>query len=255
MRKSHINTISIREIKSSFKRFITIVLMSLLGVGTFVGLSATAPDMINSLDKYYDKQDFYDIKILSTLGISENMINTIKNIDGVESISGSYSNDYVVNIGDKETIVKIMSIPESINKIELLDGELPKEKNEILLETLMLENLNVKIGDYISYENENKSSVLKVVGEVKSPIYITGFKAMPDRGNTNIGTGKINFYGYADSAMVKGIVAIILSMVEGKSLDEIKNMDMESEFKSLNLNFGASRLNGIHSMINFFKKL
>lgn len=63
------------------------------------------------------------------------------------------------------------------------------------------------------------------------------------------------FYGYADSAMVKGIVAIILSMVEGKSLDEIKNMDMESEFKSLNLNFGASRLNGVQSMINFFKKL
>ena len=63
------------------------------------------------------------------------------------------------------------------------------------------------------------------------------------------------FYGYADSAMVKGIVAIILSMVNGKSIDEIKNMDMETEFKSLNLNFGASRLNGIQSMIKFFKKL
>ena len=64
-----------------------------------------------------------------------------------------------------------------------------------------------------------------------------------------------SFYGYADSAMVKGIVAIILSMIEGKSISEIKNMDMASEFQSLNLNFGASRLNGVQSMINFFKKL
>lgn len=63
------------------------------------------------------------------------------------------------------------------------------------------------------------------------------------------------FYGVADSMMVRGIVAIILSMVDGKSVDEIKNMDLLTEFNSLNLNFGASRLNGIESMVNFFKKL
>jgi cysteine desulfuration protein SufE len=66
---------------------------------------------------------------------------------------------------------------------------------------------------------------------------------------------KDRFYGYADSAMVRGIVAIILSMVDGKNIEEIKNMDMLKEFQSLNLNFGASRLNGIQSMINFFRKL
>ena len=54
------------------------------------------------------------------------------------------------------------------------------------------------------------------------------------------------FYGFADSAMVRGIVAIILAMVDGKSTEEIKNMDMVTEFQSLNLNFGASRLNGVH---------
>lgn len=63
------------------------------------------------------------------------------------------------------------------------------------------------------------------------------------------------FYGFADSAMVRGIVAIFMAMVDGKSVDEIKNIDMESEFKDLNLNFGASRLNGINSMIRFFKNL
>ena len=63
------------------------------------------------------------------------------------------------------------------------------------------------------------------------------------------------FYGVADSMMVRGIVAIILAMVDGKTIDEIKKFDFDAEFNSLNLNFGASRLNGIQSMISFFKNL
>ena len=63
------------------------------------------------------------------------------------------------------------------------------------------------------------------------------------------------FYGRADSMMVRGIVAIILSMVDGKTVEQIKQMDLNAEFNSLNLNFGAGRLNGIQSMISFFKNL
>ncbi len=63
------------------------------------------------------------------------------------------------------------------------------------------------------------------------------------------------FYGFADSAMVRGIVAIILAMVDGKSDAEIKKFDFDVEFKGLDLNFGAARLNGIQSMISFFKNL
>ena len=66
---------------------------------------------------------------------------------------------------------------------------------------------------------------------------------------------KDTFYGMADSAMVRGIVALILSMIEGKSVTEIRNFDFDKEFKELNLNFGASRLNGIQSMISFFRNL
>ena len=66
---------------------------------------------------------------------------------------------------------------------------------------------------------------------------------------------KNRFYVVADSAMVRGIVAIILAMVDGKSIDKIKKFDFDGEFRELNLNFGASRLNGIQSMISFFKNL
>ena len=63
------------------------------------------------------------------------------------------------------------------------------------------------------------------------------------------------YYGVADSMMVRGIVAIILAMVAGKTHEEIRNLDLLNEFNSLNLHFGASRLNGIQSMISFFHNL
>lgn len=63
------------------------------------------------------------------------------------------------------------------------------------------------------------------------------------------------FYGVADSAIVRGIVAIIIAMVDGKSADEIKKMDVDNEFKSLGLGLGAGRLNGVNSMIRFLQNL
>ena len=197
MIRNKIHTISFREIKSSFRRFLTIVLMSMLGVGTFVGLSATAPDMINSLDKYYDNQNFYDIKILSTLGISDSIINHVKKIDGVKDVYGVYSKDVIADINKKDSIVKVISINDKINKIEILNGRLPKEKDEIVVDSLALSINKVNIGDTIFFYDEAfNASKYKIVGEVKSPIFITAFKAMPDRGITNLGNGKILYYAY-----------------------------------------------------------
>ena len=64
-----------------------------------------------------------------------------------------------------------------------------------------------------------------------------------------------NFFGVADSAIVRGIVAIMLSIVDGKSPAQIKNMPIDKMFSDLNLNLGAARLNGVNSMIRFFKNL
>lgn len=64
-----------------------------------------------------------------------------------------------------------------------------------------------------------------------------------------------NFFGTADSMMVRGIVAIILSMVDGHTADEIRNMPLETWFGDLKINIGAARLNGVNSMIRFLKNL
>jgi len=64
-----------------------------------------------------------------------------------------------------------------------------------------------------------------------------------------------NFYGRADSAIVSGVVAVLLAMVDGKTPGQIKNMDLVDEFYSLNLALGAARLSGLNSMISFLKNL
>ncbi len=63
------------------------------------------------------------------------------------------------------------------------------------------------------------------------------------------------FYAMADSAMVRGIVAILIAMVDGKSVEQIKQLDIIGEFNRLNLNLGAGRLNGLNSMVRFFHNL
>ena len=63
------------------------------------------------------------------------------------------------------------------------------------------------------------------------------------------------FYGRADSALVRGIVAIMIAMVDGKTPDEIKKMDLGQMFSSLDINLGAGRLNGVNSMIRFLHNL
>ena len=64
-----------------------------------------------------------------------------------------------------------------------------------------------------------------------------------------------NFYGRADSAIVRGLVAIITAMVDGKTPAQIKEMDLSGMFSELNINLGAGRLNGVNSMFRFLKNL
>lgn len=63
------------------------------------------------------------------------------------------------------------------------------------------------------------------------------------------------FWARADSGIVRGMVAVLLAMIDGKTIDEIKNMDLAKEFSSLNLALGAGRLSGLNSMISFLQNL
>ena len=193
----------IKEIKISYKRFISILLIVLLGVGFFAGLRASSPDMKKTLDVYFDEQNVMDIQVISTLGLTDDDIEAISKLENVEAVEGTYQTDAAVTVGDEEVIVKLETYSNNINKLELVDGRFPENENECVVEAEFLENTKHSIGDSIEIEVENitnddgeeekvlKENKVTIVGSVKSPMYIS-----TDRGSTKLGSGVINYYMY-----------------------------------------------------------
>ena len=193
---------SIKEIKNSYKRFISIMVMALLGVGFFAGLRATSPDMIDTIDTYFKEQNVYDIQVISTLGLTNEDIDALKNVEGVEDVYATYSQDGLIELEDKEIVSKIMCV-EDINKPKLIEGNLPQNINECVVEESFLTGTGKKIGDTITLEIEKqensngdeieylKQKELKIVGTVQSPLYIS-----LDRGTSSLGSGEINYFIY-----------------------------------------------------------
>ena len=197
MKKNRLNTNSIRTIKKAFPRFLSLIVMSLLGVMVFVGLLATSPDMLATLDNYYDKQNVYDLKILSTMGLIEDDIESLKKIKNVKEVEGSYSTDILLSSDNNEYVVNISSLPRKINAIELVKGKLPTKDNEIVVEANFITKTKYKIGDTITVDTDNlKNRELTIVGTVTSPLYFNQTNLSQTRGTSSLGTGTVNYYSY-----------------------------------------------------------
>ncbi len=192
------------EIKARKKIFISIMFMSLLGVGFFAGIKATSPAMKDTIDSYYQELNMYDIELMSSLGINDDVLDKIKEIPNVESVSGIMTSDVIASYNDKKAVLKVHSITDDINKLHLVEGRLPENSLECVLdERFKKSNLEFRIGDYIEIDNNLfKNKKLKVVGIVNSPIYISAV-----RGSTTLGTGTIDYFMYVpkDNFMVQNI--------------------------------------------------
>lgn len=188
-----INKESLVSISKTKKRFISILLIVLLGVGFFGGIKATSPDMKDTMDKYYKETNFMDFNLKSTWGIrDEDLVYFEKEGYAVET---GYSIDAIVEV-DTEKVAKILSYDESdkINKIVLIEGRFPESENECVVEFNQKEN--IKIGDMIKVDSSNlKEKELKVVGFVKSPIY-----SSIEHGTTSLLNGTISFFMYVVEA-------------------------------------------------------
>src|SRR5699024_8709030 len=133
----------------------------------------------------------------------EEDIEALKKVDGVENVNGSYSSDAIVNVGDEEVVVKIETITNEINNLEIIEGNLPQNENECVVEKAFLEGTNHKIGDQIVINAENnvddernekkiiKNNTVTIVRTIKSLTYISR-----DRETTKLGSGSINYYMY-----------------------------------------------------------
>ena len=196
-RKNRLLTNNIRTIKKNFPRFLSLIIMSILGVLVFVGLQATSPDMLKTLDKFLDEYNTYDINITSSMGLDDNDIQKLKEIDEIEDIEPQYSEDVLIKKDDSEYVLKISSLPSKINKIELIKGKLPSSNNEIVVEENFLSKLGYKLNDKIKIENENfNEQELTIVGTIRSSLYFNNVKINQSRGTTTIGTGTVNYYSY-----------------------------------------------------------
>lgn len=179
------------SIKQTFNRFISILVIVLLGVGFFTGIRETSPNMKDSLDAYFKKENVYDISLMSTWGITDDEINDLKNKG--YNVEGSYSFDTLIHIDD-DYVAKVHSYDKNatMNKLVVTEGRLPHSNNECVIE----KNKDVghyKLGDKITIDDDIlKEKELTIVGFVKSPLYVS-----LERGSTKLLNGKVNFYMYS----------------------------------------------------------
>ena len=145
---------NLKTIKRTKRRFISILIMAFLGVGFYAGLVASSPDMLDSLDRYADTSNLYDINIISTLGLTDDDINEIKKIDGIESVYGIQTKDSLTKVEDKESICKVIEYNENINTPELIEGNVPQNSDECIIDRNIQKSQNIKIGDYIDIKED-----------------------------------------------------------------------------------------------------
>lgn len=218
-----LNKDTLKEIINTKKRFISILLIVLLGVGFFAGIKVTSPDMQKIVDSYFDDTDTMDIEVISTLGLTDDDIQEIKNIEGVENVVGAYSKDVLINANDKEFVVKVHNLSYDMNRVLLQEGRMPESDDECVVETSFLKGTSKNIGDTILLEESQddttqmlKNTEVKIVGTVASPLYISR-----ERGSTKLASGKINYYIYVpETAFSSDIYTeIYLTVKDAKKQD------------------------------------
>lgn len=155
-----------REIKYTFNRYVSILLIVALGVAFLAGIRATCPDMKLSLDYYLDQSDFMDLRVLSTLGLTDDDLQAISSIEGVKAVEGAYSYDAEVIGENAKWILRFLSEPQNVNKISLVEGRDIENPDECIVDRLMIDKDGYQIGDQLTVtaagKDENVSDTLSV---------------------------------------------------------------------------------------------
>ena len=170
---------SFRKIWKSKGRFLSLILIVILGTSFFAGVRETASDMIKTLDNYYDETNLYDFKIVSTMGLTDDDIASLEEIEGIKKVEGTYSFDTLID----GNAVKVSALSD-ISEVTLVDGRMPKNNNECLGEEGYY-----NIGDTIKIEDDTylESNTCEVVGTINSSSYI-----YENKGISTVGDGKLD---------------------------------------------------------------
>ena len=191
-------TDTFREIKNTRSRFISLMVLSALAVCFLAGLRATEPDMKNSADIYLDRQKLMDLRIVGTLGLTEQDAVALEQQPGVKVVERAYTVDALLHLPENDYIIKALSYTSTpgLNAPRMVEGRMPDRANECLVEPLLLQETGLNIGDAItldtgkgSFENALPSPTFTIVGTANSPLYVG-----VERGSSSLGTGKVSAF-------------------------------------------------------------
>lgn len=189
---------TLREIKGTKSRFLSIFLICVIGVGFFSGVRATCNDMKTSADDYYDRHNLFDLRAVSTFGLTDGDKSAIESVLPEDcSVYTSKYTDLAVERGDNEYLTRVYSkLPDSINTPVILEGRDIENEGECLISCNMLHE-TINVGDTITLvdlaeadEFPLKRAEYTVVGRYNSPMYVS----MSQRGSTTIGDGALDAF-------------------------------------------------------------
>lgn len=207
---------SLREIIYSKGRFISIVLIILLGTLLYVGIKATGPILNHSASQFVDKQELSNLQIISTGGLTKEDEKLAETVPNAEVESG-YQLFYADS--DKNQVVKLYSYDKDNQQNQLIvkSGHLPKKDNEIVLdEKAKKEGYRLNQMYKIDQPDQLKRKNFKIVGFAQSPVYIS----TEERGLSNVGNGSVDFFAYLPennfSSEIKSVIYLRFSNVDGK---------------------------------------
>ena len=175
------------KIKDNYKRFLSLICMAFLGVGFYAGIQSSSPDMLKTLDNFYDENNVYDISVISNVGLTEDDLLKLSKIKNVELAINIQEKDSYLEIEENNYVVKLIEYNSQMNNVYIKEGRLPKNNNEVSVDNALLENNNLKLGDNITIDGKKYS----IVGNVISPLYFSA-----ERPNSNLGSGKVDYYIY-----------------------------------------------------------
>ncbi|MDD6268454.1 MAG: FtsX-like permease family protein [Oscillospiraceae bacterium] len=196
-----------RTIRSFKGRYMAILLIVALSSGFFAGLKITTDAMLNTGSEYFEEQNFYDFRIFSTLGFTENDVKKFGEIKGVKTAEGTYSLDALMARKNNNQPFKLYAISDKINIPSLSAGKMPEADNECLADEDKFTEED--IGKTISLSEENDD---RVTGSLeRKEFIITGLVSSPlhiglDRGTTDIGNGSVYSFLYLPEENFKGDV-------------------------------------------------
>lgn len=198
-RKNVLTKNLLRTISKSFGRYVAIMAIIALGAATFVGLLSTKGDMIATGQEYMEKQNMFDLRLLSAYGWTQAELDKVVKMDGVETAEGIISMDVLGSKSGegKDQVYKLYSIPDTVNKVYLIGGRMPERDNECLIDARGV--TDAVLGTTFTVSGENETGTLDslnvktytVVGYVNTPLYMD-----LSRGSTSLGNGSVSAFIY-----------------------------------------------------------